>query len=388
MVEYALLLSLIALALVGTIGGMAGQIGGRFNAISNTLASGGNGGLGPGTTVPNGGGGGTVTPPPTTGTGNNNGNSGGNSGTGNNNGGNNNGSSTTPDTGDSKWNGDHDDLSLPAYAVYCSEDASLEFFRDKGDMPNVGERSRTGKRAGTIYTGFEDTTDSQHPWTTLGSGIKTITFVDRIRPRVLTGWFMNSMSLGALSSVTDIDAAKLDTSRVSDASSLFSGLTHLTSVRGLEDWDTDRFNNIRMMFYNCKSIAYIPGIDKWNVSKVVTMEGMFMYCESLKELNLAKWDVSSLRIAGGLRTSISENMNGAGMFNDCFKLTSVGDISDWNVANLYQAGAMFYNCYQLKVDCSKWSTPEIRSEKATLQAIGFNRNAAGVIVPSGWPSSL
>ena len=57
MVEYALLLSLVALALVGTIGGMAGQVGGRFNAISNTLASGGNGGLG---------GGGTVTPPPTT----------------------------------------------------------------------------------------------------------------------------------------------------------------------------------------------------------------------------------------------------------------------------------------------------------------------------------
>ena len=76
MVEYALLLSLVALALVGTIGGMAGQIGGRFNAISNTLASGGNGGLGGGgTTTP--GGGGTVTPPPTTGTGNNSGGSNG-----------------------------------------------------------------------------------------------------------------------------------------------------------------------------------------------------------------------------------------------------------------------------------------------------------------------
>ena len=85
MVEYALLLSLVALALVGTIGGMAGQVGGRFNAISNTLAAGGNGGLGGGGTTPGGGsGGGTVTPPPTTGTGNNNG---GNTGTGNNNGG-------------------------------------------------------------------------------------------------------------------------------------------------------------------------------------------------------------------------------------------------------------------------------------------------------------
>ena len=66
MVEYALLLSLVALALVGTIGGMAGQVGGRFNAISNTLASGGNGGLDGGGTTPGGGGGGTVTPPPST----------------------------------------------------------------------------------------------------------------------------------------------------------------------------------------------------------------------------------------------------------------------------------------------------------------------------------
>ena len=64
MVEYALLLSLVALALVGTIGGMAGQVGGRFNAISNTLASGGNGGLGPGTTVPDGGDGPTTSPSP------------------------------------------------------------------------------------------------------------------------------------------------------------------------------------------------------------------------------------------------------------------------------------------------------------------------------------
>ena len=90
MVEYALLLSLVALALVGTIGGMAGQVGGRFNAISNTLASGGNGGLGPGTTVPNGGNHGNDNSgnPPT----NNNGN---NPQTGNNNGGNNNGSTGT-----------------------------------------------------------------------------------------------------------------------------------------------------------------------------------------------------------------------------------------------------------------------------------------------------
>lgn len=40
MVEYAMILSLIALALVGSVGGMAGQVGAKFNAISNTLGNG------------------------------------------------------------------------------------------------------------------------------------------------------------------------------------------------------------------------------------------------------------------------------------------------------------------------------------------------------------
>ena len=62
MVEYAVLLSLIALALVGPVFGLGQQVGNRFQSITNTLANGGsNSGL------PGGGGdGGGITPPPTT----------------------------------------------------------------------------------------------------------------------------------------------------------------------------------------------------------------------------------------------------------------------------------------------------------------------------------
>ena len=102
MVEYALLLSLVALALVGTIGGMAGQVGGRFNAISNTLASGGNDG---GPIAPDPSNSGTV------------GNHGNNPQTGNNNAGNNNGNIGT----DSSNNGAIDPSKTPLDKVTPEE---------------------------------------------------------------------------------------------------------------------------------------------------------------------------------------------------------------------------------------------------------------------------
>ena len=291
MVEYALLLSLIALALVGTIGGMAGQIGGRFNAISNTLASGGNGGLGPGTTVPNGGGGGTVTPPPTTGTGNNNGNSGGNSGTGNNNGGNNNGSSTTPDTGDSKWDGVHDDLSLPAYAVYSFEDQSLEFFRDKGDMPNVGERSRTGNLVSAIYTDFEDDVYAdKRPWLDqdIARNILRIRFVDRIRPRKISYWFATYTY-----NLKTADLSKLDVSNVSDMSKMFQNDDKLTTITGVEGWDTGRLIDMSGAFWGCSSLTEISGIEKWDVKNVRDVSYMFYNCQKLKA-DCSPWHIQDL----------------------------------------------------------------------------------------------
>ena len=51
----------------------------------------------------------------------------------------------------------------------------------------------------------------------------------------------------------------------------------------------------------------------------------------------------------------------AGMFHGCEKLTSLPNISNWNMNNVKDIGAMFYNCSSLLSlpNLSKWNTNSI-----------------------------
>ena len=165
MVEYAMLLSLVALALVGTIGGMAGQVGGRFNAISNTLGNGlvaNNGGHTTGNNTPGNNPG--ATNPPT----NNN----GNNQAGNNNAGNNNGSSGN----DSSNNGAIDPSKTPLDKV--GWDKLDELSKDAAKNPDkykdwIGQKKtdENGNEWVLVGTNHDELAD--------GSGKAGFTFMSR-----------------------------------------------------------------------------------------------------------------------------------------------------------------------------------------------------------------
>ena len=381
MVEYAVLLSLIALALVGPVFGLGQQVGNRFQSITNTLSN-GSGSDGGGITPPPT----TTTPPPTT-------------------------SPTTPDpetpdpdpdtggsgggegggTGDQKWDGDHDDLSLPAYAVYSAEDKSLEFFRDKDDMPNVKELSRTGKLVTMIFTGFEDSPspDLKSLWkgpgfSPLTNRINTVRFVDRTRPRNVSSWFSssyyyNDTSIGNFRDLMSADLTKLDTSRCSDFSRLFEGQSNLYEIKGLEGLDTSRVTKTDFMFSSCAKLEKLDGVANWDTKILRSALGMFGSCTSLQTLDLSRWDTSSLELVGSA-DPLSSSSASKGMFAMCENLTSVGDISSWEIPNLTQAGWMFFRCGKLQTDCSKWVTPKIDNNYKST----FNLYAPGVKPPASW----
>ena len=325
MVEYAVLLSLIALALVGPVLGLGQQVGNRFQSITNTLSNGGGG-----TTLPPT----TTTPPPTT-------------------------SPTTspnPETGgsggggDQKWDGDHDDLSLPAYAVYSAEDKSLEFFRDKDDMPYVGERSRTGKLVSVIYTDFENTLSPDMKSLWAGTSIepedrfKSVRFVDRIRPRSMNSWFSGLSyywgdSPSESPTLLSADLTKLDTSCCSSFENLFGQQYNLSEIKGLEGLDTSRLTSTEYMFLDCKNLVTLDGLSNWDMRNVKTARMMFERCTNL---------------------------------------TSVGDISSWKLSSLTSVESMFSGCGKLQADCSKWVTP------TTISTKNFNQWAPGVKPPASW----
>ena len=263
MVEYAMLLSLVALALVGAIGGMAGQVGGRFNAISNTLASGGNGGLGPGTTVPDGGGGGTVTPPPTT----------NNGGSGNNNGG-------VPDTGGNNGGGNG-----TAFAV-LTEDGQLLFYK-RSDIPSDGE-SFEGRKIKYVYKDIETRRPynaESNPWYQARTEIRRVEVCDYgIAPVSCAGWFKD------LGSLTDCDVSRLDTSKVTDMNNMFASVT-LNSLY-VSNFDTSSVRDMSQMFY-ASNIFNNLDLSTFETSKVTNMRQMFQQL-SVESLNISGFDTSNV----------------------------------------------------------------------------------------------
>ena len=69
------------------------------------------------------------------------------------------------------------------------------------------------------------------------------------------------------------------------------------------------------------------------------------------------------------------------MFAGCSSITTLGDLSSWDVSSLKYAHSMFASCSNLILDCSKWDVYKVRGHN------GFNTNAPGVILPSAWQTS-
>lgn len=68
---------------------------------------------------------------------------------------------------------------------------------------------------------------------------------------------------------------EIDSSQVTNMSSMFRGCSSLTSV---PDMHTSQVTNMNSMFYNCSSLTSVPDMD---TSQVTDMSSMFYNCSSL-----------------------------------------------------------------------------------------------------------
>jgi surface protein len=87
------------------------------------------------------------------------------------------------------------------------------------------------------------------------------------------------------------------------------------------------------MFYGCGQLEEID-MSKWDTSSVTTTYHMFADCKKLKFVNMTDWNTPNLT-----------NMDG--MFNDCNSLESV-DLSDLDTQNVEDMSQLFEYCYSLK----------------------------------------
>ena len=153
---------------------------------------------------------------------------------------------------------------------------------------------------------------------------------------------MSGMFSG-MSSLTSLDLSNFNTSKVWDMDSMFRGMSSLTSLN-LSNFDTSTVAYMRWMFSGMSSLTSFKFSHFGHF--YVKMDGMFSGMSSLTSLDLSNFDTSA---ATSMRV----------MFSDMSSLTSL-DLSSFNTSNVTDMEGMFYNVSSLtSLDLSNLDTSKV-----------------------------
>lgn len=178
---------------------------------------------------------------------------------------------------------------------------------------------------------------------------------------------------------------KWNVSNVTNMSHIFSGVYALSN--DLSEWDVSKVTNMNCMFCSIEHLN-VRGLDNWDVSNVTDMSRMFAYFRygSLSNTTLANWDVSKVTnmqsmFAGGLpaavdlsRWDVSSVTNMSYMFtNDSFSSSVHLDIANWNTSSVTDMSHMFKGIDSLNVDLSNWNTANVTQMQSMFERVeNFN----------------
>ena len=284
-----------------------------------------------------------------------------------------------------------------AFAIYTDEDKTLRFYH-RPAFPQAGDVFE-GRIVSDVLWGaegdprLEDGRSAPWEWLEHDRDIEAVEVVDEgVAPISTKGWFaecanMTSCDLSRLdmSRVTDvsemfsgcssletIDLAALARARAEDLSSMFAGCSSLKEI-DLSALDASRAEDMKYMFSGCKSLEEID-LSRLDTSRAIDMSGMFWGCESLSEANLEGLDTSNVLDMGwmfsgcdsleeidlsALDTSSAAFMNR--MFSHCGRLRRI-DLSGIDTSHVRDMGYMFERCPALEeVELSGFDTSAARA---------------------------
>ena len=123
--------------------------------------------------------------------------------------------------------------------------------------------------------------------------LTSVTGLERIKPSPNDAYTARDMFYGCSSLVSIGGIASLDTSRLGDASYMFSGCSSLTSL-DLSGWDTSSVTILGSMFRLCSSLTSV-NLSGWDTTLVTSMNEMFSGCTSLESVDLSNFETPALR---------------------------------------------------------------------------------------------
>lgn len=213
------------------------------------------------------------------------------------------------------------------FAVYSEEDGSLSFYNRPG-APSIGSTFE-GKMVTDVFKGFEEDSypwSAKVPWNKYASSVKNVTFVDKVAPKSTAFWF------GGFNHMVSAELHKLDTSAVSDMTSMFFDCTRLKNL-DVSGFDTSSSTNMHSMFYNCDALTFLD-LSHFDTSLVTNMSDMFLNCDLLESVDVSSFNTSN----------VNEMQN---MFMECRSLVSV-DISSFDTSSVTKMWLLFYGDYTLQ----------------------------------------
>lgn len=215
-----------------------------------------------------------------------------------------------------------------SYAVFDATTGTLTFKHD------------TAKPAGA----YEWNEYFAPGWSAQKSNVKTVVFEASFadaRPKTCYEWFDGFTNLTAI-----IGIKNLNTSEVTDMSSMFYNCKNLTSI-DVSTFDTKNVTNMAGMFSNCSNLTTL-NLSNFNTKNVKRMYGMFANCHKLKSLDLSNFDTQNVKNMGC-------------MFTECYELTDL-NIKSFNTGKVTDMVFMFFNCKKLTtLDLSNFNTQNVEN---------------------------
>ena len=174
---------------------------------------------------------------------------------------------------------------------------------------------------------------SDWPWS---SHANEITEVDIDGDGVVKAQGSLAYMFSGLSKLTTIKGlSNLQTSNITSVAHLFDGCNALTKLDLPDNFVTQSVTDISHMFDGCTNLSAIQGLDKFNTSSVTSMSYLFYKCESLTNLDLPdKFVTQSV-------TDISH------MFDGCTNLSAIQGLDKFNTSSVTSMSYLFYKCESL-----------------------------------------
>ena len=173
-----------------------------------------------------------------------------------------------------------------------------------------------------------------------------------------------------IKSILDIDLSSFDTTKVTNASHMFDGVSNLTTLN-LSNFNTSKVMNMGYMFSSMRNLTTL-NLSGFDTSRVTNMSHMFNGMSNLVTLNLSNFDTSQVTDMGGMfnsmnsiitlnlsnfDTSQATNMNG--MFASMSSLTIL-NLSNFNTSQVTDMGGMFSGMSNLAIlDLSSFDTSKV-----------------------------